>query len=108
MRVLKICLWIVAFACLLSVSDADKIHKLFIRENLVGEEHKDTLKIDFHCRLKLEFHGTKVTSDAGLLVYQELDNVLDLTTVAVCQNSRKKPFHDVSNAFWVFFCEMAY
>ena len=40
-----------------------------IRENLMGEARKDALKLDFNRRLKLEFHGTKVTSDAGLLAY---------------------------------------
>ncbi len=44
-----------------------------IRENLMGGVRKDTLKLDFDRRLKLEFHGTKVTSDAGLLAYRELD-----------------------------------
>ena len=36
-----------------------------IRENPMGEARKDALKLDFDRRLKLEFHGTKVTSDAG-------------------------------------------
>ncbi len=35
-----------------------------IWENPMGEARKDALKLVFDRRLKLEFHGTKVTSDA--------------------------------------------
>lgn len=31
----------------------------------MGEAHKDALRFDFDRRLKLEFHGAKVASDAG-------------------------------------------
>jgi hypothetical protein len=47
----------------------------------MGESKKDALRVDFNRKLKAEFHGTKVTSDAGLLAYRELDEVLGLTTM---------------------------
>jgi len=46
----------------------------------MGEARKDALRTDFDRRLKLEFHGTIVTSDAGLLACRELDDALGLTS----------------------------
>jgi hypothetical protein len=48
----------------------------------MGEGKNDALKVEFDPRLRLEFHGASVTSDAGLLAYRNLDEVLELTATA--------------------------
>jgi hypothetical protein len=48
----------------------------------MGDSQNDPLRVDFDRQIKVEIHGSTVTSDARLLAYRELDDALQLTCTA--------------------------
>lgn len=48
----------------------------------MGEARNEVLRVDFDRRVTIQFRGSVVTSDAGLLAYRELDDALGLSTAA--------------------------
>jgi hypothetical protein len=69
----------------------------------MGESESGVLRVGFDRRLKLEFHGSKITSDGGLLAFRELDDVLGLSDLAggrlVDQQTGKNGQHGMTGLF---------
>ena len=48
----------------------------------MGDGERAPLRLQFNPKIRLEFRGAAITSDAGLLAFRELDDALGLTNTA--------------------------
>ena len=48
----------------------------------MGDAEKAPLRLQFNPKIRLEFHGATISSDAGLLPFREFDHALGLTCIA--------------------------
>ncbi|MFC1537423.1 IS1380 family transposase [Gemmatimonadota bacterium] len=67
----------------------------------MGQPQGEGLKVGFDSSLRLEFHGSKVTSDCGLLAYRDLDEALGLfesaSKVLIDRRTGRNVQHEVEN-----------
>ena len=46
--------------------------------HLEGDGQSEGGRLDFDRRVRIKFHGSTISSDGGLLLYRELDDVMGL------------------------------
>ncbi len=70
----------------------------------MGAGSESDFRLNFDARVRLEFHGSKISSDGGLLLYRELDDALGLfdKTVRFLRDTRKgkNGVHTLSGALF--------
>ena len=68
-----------------------------------GEGQELPLRVAFDRRIKLEFHGARITSDGGLLAYRELDDTVGLTATAASTLAEGRRGKNPLNSFPGFY-----
>ncbi|GGC22087.1 hypothetical protein GCM10011363_43350 [Marivita lacus] len=65
-----------------------------------GAGETDNVRLGFDCRVRLEFHGSKISSDGGLLLFRELDEVLGLHDIAGELLTDTRTGHNRLHSLW--------
>jgi hypothetical protein len=68
----------------------------------------EALKVQFDKRLRLEFQGARITSDAGLLACRELDGALGLTETARTYLQETRSGRNVQYEVVALLCQSIY
>ena len=47
----------------------------------MGKARRDALRVGFDNRFRLQFHGTKISTEGGVFAYRELDEASGVTVL---------------------------
>ena len=62
----------------------------------MGEKQNEPFQLSFNASLKVDFQGSRVTSDGGLIVIRELDERLGLADLVATHLSEARQEHSTS------------